>query len=75
MLRDLLASVPPGTVKEIDEAAVKYIRASPGSRRAEEIYHRLRLGETGTSLDARWIEVPGSICVRRRRAASATRCG
>jgi len=60
MLRDLLAQRAAGTVKEIDEAAVKYYSGQPGPRaRAEEIYHRLRLGETGTSLDARWIEGAG----------------
>jgi len=57
MLADLLAKVPPATVKQIDEAAVKYYAGETGVRaRAEEIYHRLRLGEPGAALDKLWTE-------------------
>jgi hypothetical protein len=56
MLGDLLAQVPPETVTAIDRGAVEYYRAQTGARaRAEEIYHRLRLGEPPETVGERWI--------------------
>jgi hypothetical protein len=56
MLRDLVANVLPATVKQIDESAVLYYASSTGPRaRAEEIYHRLRLGHPHGEIAARWL--------------------
>lgn len=55
MLR-LLERDRPGDVTVIDKAAVGYWRNEPGNEaRAEEIYHRLRLGQPTEALDERWI--------------------
>jgi cellulose synthase operon protein C len=60
MIADLLANVPPATVKAIDQGAAKYYVGQTGARaRAEEIYHRLRLGERGGELDSRWMDGVG----------------
>ncbi len=56
--RDMLALVEqdrPATVEAIERAAVAFYTARPGAQaRAEEIYHRLRLGEDPRSVDERW---------------------
>jgi tetratricopeptide (TPR) repeat protein len=53
----LLERDKPEQVEEIDRAAIEYYSAfgDPVSR-AEEIYHRLRLGESAAEIDERWID-------------------
>ena len=56
MLLDLTDHVMKEIISEIDRAAVKYYKDfDDGASRAEEIYHRLRLGESEDILDARWV--------------------
>ena len=55
MLHDLLSRVSPETVRRIDEGAVAYYARQTSARaRAEEIYHRLRLGQPLDIVEARW---------------------
>jgi cellulose synthase operon protein C len=55
MLSDLLYRTPPELISAIDEAAVRYYTTQSDSlSRAEEIYHRLRLGQLAEA-EARWI--------------------
>jgi len=54
MLRLLIAD-EPAKVKAIHEGAVEYYRKEKGSRaRAEELYHRLMLGQPSSEIDQRW---------------------
>ena len=56
MLRPL-AQDNPEAVARIHRAAIRYYRARDGVQdRAEELYHRLMLGQTARALDARWSE-------------------
>jgi hypothetical protein len=57
MLGDLLMQVPAETVRDIHERAVEHYRtqAQPVAR-AEELYHRLRLGQPPALLAERWLE-------------------
>lgn len=60
MIADLFANVPAATVRVIDESAAKYYAGQTGVRaRAEEIYHRLRLGEPGIKMNSLWMEGVG----------------
>ena len=55
MLMDLTDHVDEAVVEAIDRAAVAfYGRKRKPEFRAEEIYHRLRLGEEGETLNDRW---------------------
>jgi hypothetical protein len=57
MLDTLLSFVDPNTVVAIDRGAVEYWSRQAGPvARAEEIYHRLRLGEPREVLDSHWNE-------------------
>jgi hypothetical protein len=56
MLEDLTDHVPRDVIERIDRNAVEYYQDRPDPiSRAEEIYHRLRLREPATTLDARWL--------------------
>lgn len=56
MLGDLMDHVKKEIVEQIDRAAVSFYAKEPdAAARAEEIYHRLRLGEPFETLDARWM--------------------
>jgi hypothetical protein len=53
----LLERDKPEQVEAIDRAAVEHYKAfSDPVSRAEEIYHRLRLGEPQAEIDERWID-------------------
>lgn len=46
----------PEVARSIDEAAVRYYEAKEDvTSRAEEIYHRLMLGQASDDIDARWV--------------------
>ncbi|MCU7821229.1 hypothetical protein [Kitasatospora sp. DSM 101779] len=54
-LLPLLRAEAPEQVAEIHQAAVlHYVQEDDLTARAEELYHRLSLGETATELDRRW---------------------
>jgi hypothetical protein len=56
MLGDLLLEVPAETVRDIHERAVEHYRAQATPvARAEELYHRLRLGQPPALLAERWL--------------------
>lgn len=56
MLRDM-RQVAPKKIHEIDRRAVDYYQfLNTDADRAEEIYHRLRLGETADTVAPRWQE-------------------
>jgi hypothetical protein len=56
MLR-LLIQESPKKVEQLDRAAVAYYVAQPGLvARAEELYHRLRLQQDSSQVDARWLD-------------------
>jgi len=53
---DLLRSDTPGKVEALNRSAVRYYTPLTGiANRAEELYHRLQLGDDPTSVDARWL--------------------
>ncbi|WP_437907039.1 serine protease [Sorangium sp. So ce327] len=55
---DLIEQNDPELVRRVDAAAAEFYRRQPGPEaRAEELYHRLRLGEPAEVLDGLW--VPG----------------
>ncbi|MEU7281704.1 AAA family ATPase [Streptomyces sp. NPDC045431] len=55
MLR-LLAQDRTETTREVERRAVEFYAARPGPEaRAEEIYHRLRLGDNPRSVEERWL--------------------
>lgn len=55
LLPDILKKVPKSIATEIDSRAVAYFSKRQGlSELAEEIYHRLRLGEAPDVLESRW---------------------
>jgi hypothetical protein len=55
MLQDLLDHVEPDVVAAIDRAAIAFYAPLPGGpARAEEIYHRLRSGQSFDVLEQRW---------------------
>lgn len=55
MLRDLDARAGARTVERIARRAVRHHQSfGTPSHRAEEIYHRLRLGQTAATIRARW---------------------
>lgn len=57
MLDDLTDHVAPDVVARIDRRAVAYYsRLDDDVSRAEELYHRLRLGQSRRTLDRRWRE-------------------
>jgi hypothetical protein len=57
MLGDLLVHVPAETVRDIHERAVEHYRTQTEAvARAEELYHRLRLGQPPALLAERWLE-------------------
>jgi hypothetical protein len=57
MLADLTDHVPADVVTRIDRRAVAfYARRDDDVSRAEELYHRLRLGHSRSTLDKRWRE-------------------
>ena len=60
VMLDLLKQDRSPQVEQIDRAAVDfYSRSQNTADRAEEIYHRLRLGQSSAILDQRWIEGVG----------------
>lgn len=60
IMLSLLARDKPEQTKEINRLAVKYYEGQAGlSARAEEIYHRLQLGESAKEIQARWKEGVG----------------
>jgi ribosomal protein S15 len=55
-LLPLLEGSDPGEVATIHRAAIDYYQGLPDlASRAEELYHRLSLGESVTVLDSRWM--------------------
>jgi cellulose synthase operon protein C len=55
MLDTLDDVVPPETARKIDQRAVSFWQSRSGPiARAEELYHRLRLGAPRTELEERW---------------------
>lgn len=55
MLESLIEEAGEATIRKIDTAAVAYYETQASAEaRAEEIYHRLRLGQSAAQLDARW---------------------
>ena len=60
IMLSLLARDKPEQTKEINRLAVKYYEQQKGLQaRAEEIYHRLQLGESAGEIQARWEEGVG----------------
>jgi len=60
IMLNLLARDKPEQTREINRLAVKYYEGQAGlSARAEEIYHRLQLGESAKEIQARWKEGVG----------------
>lgn len=61
LLPDVLKRVSQEVAREIDRRAVTFYGRSEGNPAlAEEIYHRLRLGDTGSELEARWTHGVGA---------------
>jgi hypothetical protein len=57
MLEDLNDHIEPAVIKDIDSRAVEFYSKQTGAvARAEEIYHRLRLGEDESILNERWLQ-------------------
>lgn len=57
MLQSLLAEAGEAKIRKIDTAAVSYYEDQDSAEaRAEEIYHRLRLGQPAAQVDPRWRE-------------------
>ena len=80
----LLVSDDPDKARAIDEGAVAYYERRPLNprERAEEIYHRLRLGQPTSAIDARWLDGVGLYLTEAveefsgaRRAYLASRLG
>jgi hypothetical protein len=56
MLEDLTDHVEPEVAEQINRNAVTFYKKQSGAvARAEEIYHRLRLGQSTTTLNDRWL--------------------
>ena len=57
LMLDDLARVQPDVAEKIHRKAIEYYKNRSGSiARAEEIYHRLRLGQSATKIKERWAE-------------------
>lgn len=61
MLEDLTDHVDVSVVEQIDRNAVAHYRTQDGDiARAEEIYHRLRLGQSPRTISPRWTDGAGA---------------
>ena len=60
MLPDLDSTIEEGVANDINRRAVAYYAVSDDlTSRTEELYHRLRLGQSADELDPRWTEAAG----------------
>lgn len=61
----LLQRDHPDTVRSIHRRAVRYYRGYDGTQaRAEELYHRLALGQSAPTIDRRWETAAGAMLER-----------